>query len=558
MARKSRKVTLADDNNVVITPLTFPSYVYARISNDGDHAEDSIENQIAICKEYINADNELTYAGVFTDLGFSGTNFERPAYSDMMAGILCGDIKSVVVKDLSRLGRTYIEVGELLFDTFVQRGMRFVSVNDRYDSFSDDAGRKKLLILFKNLVNHMYSRDLSKKTRSAHTAKKQRGEPAGQAPFGYCLDSVSKRLLIEPGAAEIVKTAFNMRLSGESVSKISQYLNQNKIPSPQQRRYELGEISHEKYSKRIVWSATSVSKILHCETYTGVLFRGKYKCSGKHHKLLPRDEWIVFENAHDAIISREQFDAVSHLMEKSAAKYEHKSLTPRHENRYAGKIVCSRCGKVAIRNNSTTRDDLFYYSCRHCNAEIKYETGIKRAALLPLTKLDSFIMTTFRKYMDMLVQFDGLNETLANSDTLRNKRMSIEKEKNRLEKAVADYDKNLATAYKHHLDGILDMREYGLVRSKAEREKIELEARLLTVKNEQAKYDSKNILENKWLEAYRSFRDRETPTKEMIQALIRRITLTPITNHLEIELNFEDCFAELREIMMEGGVTINV
>lgn len=168
MARKSRKHP--NTEGVFSTNAIIPSaWIYARISNENEHAETSIDNQIAICKNHINTINDLTFGGVFTDLGYSGTNMERPGYSNMMAEILCGRVKCVVAKDLSRLGRTYIEVGELLFDTFIQYGVRFISVNENYDSFSDDAVRKKLFVLFKNLINHMYSLDLKKKIRASLT-----------------------------------------------------------------------------------------------------------------------------------------------------------------------------------------------------------------------------------------------------------------------------------------------------------------------------------------------------------------------------------------------------
>jgi len=301
--------------------------------------------------------------------------------------------------DLSRLGRTYIEVGELLFDTFVQYGVRFVSVNDNYDSFADDAGRKKLLILFKNLVNHMYSRDLGKKIKSAHDAKKRRGEPAGQAPYGYRIDKKSRRLEIVPESAEIVKLVFDMRLNGDSISSISQHLNRLGVPSPQQRRYELGEISHEKFSGRVLWVETLVSKMLHNETYTGTLFQGKYECKGKSKRLLPREQWIVHENAHDAIITKEQFTAVAEIMKKATVKYKHTGEKPKSENRYAGKIICERCGKVAIRTDNRMKDPiLYYYSCRHCCRELKDATGASKAQKLPLKKLDSIIMATTRKW----------------------------------------------------------------------------------------------------------------------------------------------------------------
>lgn len=556
MSRKSRKPNRSDD----FTPsavISVPAWIYARISHDSEHAEDSIDNQIAICKDYIHAGTELTLGGVFTDLGYSGTDFERPGYSDMMAGILCGDVKCVAVKDLSRLGRTYIEVGELLFDTFAQYGIRFVSVNDRYDSFADDAGRKKLLILFKNLVNHMYSRDLGKKIKSAHAAKKQRGEPAGLPPYGYRHAANGKRLEIVPEEAEVVRTIFDMRLKGESASGIARIVNQKGIPSPQNRRFQLGEIIHGNFSKRIVWTAGLVSRMLHNETYTGALIQGKYDCHGKKHPLLPKDQWIVHENTHEAIISKERFDAVSLLLDEATAKYQKTGVTVPQENRYGGKIFCSRCGKAAIRGTSgRTIKNYQYYCCRHCENDLKYETGVKTAPKMPIAKLDAIVMETMKKHMDALVQFDNLAEILSQSDPLKQKQAALKKESAKFEKTVNEAERNLSAAYTHHLEGVLDLREYELVRAKIERDKDDAAARLTKIKTEQTKYDAQNALGNQWLVKYRAFRDCETPTKEMIQTLIGRVYLTPMTNELEIELNYMDCFEDLRQLLQESGAAV--
>lgn len=554
MARKSRKLTGAENVAAVNIPVTVAAWVYSRISKDSDHAEDSIENQIAICKDYIDADSGMTLGGVFTDLGYSGTNFERPGYADMMAGILCGDVGCVVVKDLSRLGRAYIEVGELLFDTFVQYGVRFISVNDHYDSFADDADRKKLMILFKNLINHMYSKDLGRKIKSAHDAKKQRGELAGQPSYGYMRGEDGKQLAIDGDAAEVVRMIFDMRLASHSANSIAKHLNQNEVPSPQRRRYLLGQIAHEKFSASILWGAEIVCRILKNETYTGVLVQGKYACNGKRHRLLPQDQWIRHENKHPAIISREQFDAVQKLMDVATGQYRKiGNITP--ENAYAGKTFCSRCGEHIQRVDGGGRGrTLYYYICRHCADELKQERGIKRAVSLPLVKLDALVTETLRFYMDELVQFDNLGEILKKSGPLRQKSAQLRREKVRLEKTVGDFERNLSAAYTHHLEGLLDLREYELVRAKIERDKRDAEARLAQVCAEWKKYDIHNVLDNQWLNKYRAFRNFETPSKELIQTLINRIYLTPLTNEVSIELNFMDCLRELRQLLQESGV----
>jgi len=559
MARKSRKNPQAD-NTVIQTSVTLSAWIYARISQDSDRAEDSIDNQIAICKEFIHTGSELTLGGIFTDLGYSGTDFDRPGYFDLMAGVANGDVKCVVVKDLSRLGRTYIEVGELLFDTFVQHGIRFVSVNDHYDSFADDAGRKKLLILFKNLVNHMYSRDLGKKIKSAHAAKKKRGEPAGLPPYGYRHGDDKKHLVVYFDEADVVKRIFDMRQNGESASGISKLLNLQGVPSPQNGRYKAGEIDHSNFSKRIVWSAGLVSRILHNETYVGTLFQGKYDCSGKKHVLLPKERWIAHENTHEAIISKEQFDAVARLLDESAEKYKKTGATEYKENQYSGIIYCSRCGKAATRSDGghIGKKVSYYYACYHCIQDIKNEQGLKRGAKMPLIKLDAVVMETLRKHMDTLVTFDDLAALLSKSDPLKQKKVALSKERSKLEKTVNESERNLSAAYTHHLEGLLDLREYELVRMKIESDKTEAEARLFFIKTELTRYDTKAVLENQWLVKFRAFRDCETPTKDMIHALVKRITLVPMTNEMSIELNYTDSYEDLQDLIKESGVAANV
>jgi hypothetical protein len=399
---------------------------------------------------------------------------------------------------------------------------------------------------------------MGKKIKSAHDAKKKRGEPAGNAPYGYRKSEDGKKLVLDGDAAETVKLIFDMRLEGNSTSQIARHLTRNSIPSPQQRRYELGEIGHDKFSGRIVWPATMVSKLLRNEVYTGSLFQGKYACNGKTKKLLPPDKWIVHENTHEAIVSKEQFNAVSQLMTEAAARYEHKNLSGHYENNYAGKIICSRCGKVATRSDNRLKPPvLYYYSCRHCCIELREENGLSKAPKLPLLKLDALVMATLRVYMDMLVQFDNLPEILSNADPLIQKRARIAKDRVSLGKIINGYEKTLSTAYTHHLEGLLDFREYQLVREKVENDKQNAEARLTSICAEQAKYDVKNVLENKWLIQYRAYRNNETPTKEMIQVLIGQIILTPMTNHVDIILNFSESFEELQNLIQESGVTVD-
>ena len=532
-----------------------PTWIYARISNENDHAEASIDNQIAICKDYINTNNDLTFGGVFADLGYSGTSIKRPEYSDMIAEILCGKVKCVIVKDLSRLGRAYIEVGELLFDTFVRHGIRFISVNENYDSFADDAGRKKLFVLLKNLINHMYSLDLSKKIKATFELKKQQGEPLGLSPYGYRRSDDKKRFELDSDAAEIVRMIFNMRLQNESANYIAKHLNQNKILSPQHYRYQMSKITPKKSSEPTIWTMNAVNRILHNETYTGSLIYGKYNYNGKKQTKLPKEQWIIKENAHPSIVSKEQFDAVSQLIQKSTIKYKRKNQSALLENHYLGKIFCSRCEKTVTRCENRQGDGVdFYYICRYCNDKVKDKNRLKRALTMPLSKLDTIVMETLCKCMNMLPQFENLIEALSKSDLLRQKNASITRDRAELEKTINNYEKTLVKAYTHHLSDVLDLRDYTLVRDKIASDKLKTEAQLAQIIKEQEKYDLHHVLNNQWLEKYSEFRDYKILTKEMIETFVGRISLTPLTNEVNIELNYMESFKELRQLMQECGI----
>ena len=551
MARKSRyKQEIKDIFPKKSTLIS--AWIYARLSNENDHSESSIEAQIAICEDYINSNSELTFGGVFSDLGYSGTNFQRPGYSDMMNGILCGTVKCVVVKDLSRLGRAYIEVGELLFDTFIKYGVRFISVNENYDSFIDSARRKKLFILVKNLFNYAYSLDLKKKIISAINLKKQKGEPLGLAPYGYRRSIDKKCFEIDCCAAETIKMIFDMRVQGKSAYNIAKYLNQNNILSPQ--HYQLNKTTHKEFLGQIMWSSNAVSRILRNETYTGSLIQNKYahNKNSKRYTALPKEQWVIKEHTHSGIISKEQFEAVAQLMQKSAKKYKRKNQSASSENRYWGKIFCSRCGKMAVRCENRQRDCVsFYYICRYCIDEVKHENILNRASNMPIDKLDIIVMETLGRCMSLLPKFENMAEVLPISDLFRQKKAKITRDRTECEKTISDYENSLLMAYTHHLSGLLDIGEYMLVRDKILSDKLTAEAQLEQITKEQEKCDVHYWLNNQWLVNYSKFRYCKTPTKEMIQTLIGRILITPLSNEINIELKFMDSFKELRQLIHE-------
>jgi chromosome segregation ATPase len=200
---------------------------------------------------------------------------------------------------------------------------------------------------------------------------------------------------------------------------------------------------------------------------------------------------------------------------------------------------------------------IYYYTCRHCADKLKEEHGLKRAPNLPLARLDTIIAETLRKQMDLLDGYDELIKLAAQSDALKQKRAELTRERSKLEKDIAGADDTIAAAYTHHLDGLLDFREYELVRDKAANAKENAAARLSYTESELRRLDAKTAKNNPWRERFRAFCDFDKPTKELVQTLISRITVTPLTNEVDVELNFMDSFAELRGLVEESGVRVN-
>lgn len=561
MARKSRKNLPQEGFEAPKKAVNYAAWGYARISVDGEKSEDSIDGQTAIIQDYANNTADITLCGVITDLGYSGTNFDRPGYNELMEGIIRGDVQCVIVKDLSRVGRTYIEVGELLFDILPSYNVRFISVNDQYDSFSDDAVRKKLLILFKNLVNHMYSKDLGVKIKSSFTIKQQKGELLGSLPpYGYLFttDGGGKRLKIEPKSAQIVKLIFDLRARGDSMIKIADHLNRNGISAPRNHYYQLGVLTHEKDAKKALWQNSYIGHLLRNEVYIGNQVQSKYERHGKSANEKPRSEWIVHENTHTAIVDKALFDRVQGLLNESGEKFK-KLGNKLDENIFVGKVFCSRCGKSLKRQyyRKNKNETKYRYCCRDCGMELRYSNGLEKAPQFPLEKLEKAISVLIQKQIDACIETDALINEVINSSVIVRKRHNLTAELNKYERDSKKAEDMLAAAYTHHLAGLLDSREFDLARKKFERDKQTAEAGTELAKRELKRYDSEQTKNNAFLTHFRRFKGFTALDKTMINTLIQRIEIAPLSSEIDITLNFMDDFEKLNKVITESGVILD-
>lgn len=296
----------------ILKKVIFKVAIYIRLSKEdvdrGFNESESIKNQKALLIQYVQAlGSEYELVDIYIDRGYTGTNFNRPDFTRMIYDIEEGKINMVITKDLSRLGRDYIETGEYVEKWFPEKNVRYVSINDGIDTFATNNGNNDIAP-FKSILNDMYSKDLSKKIRTAlHTMQKQGKWVGGKIALGYMKDPKEKnKLIIHEQEAEIIRLIFNMAYTGTSIGEIKNYLNENKIPTANRIRY----------NKSTFWSNRTVKKILTNKIYIGTTIQNKRsRISYKNRKIRnnPEECWYVVENTHPAIIDKKLFNVVQKM-----------------------------------------------------------------------------------------------------------------------------------------------------------------------------------------------------------------------------------------------------
>lgn len=343
--------------------------VYLRLSrSDGDQQEsNSIKNQRALLNDYLGKHPELHKVDEYVDDGYSGTNFERPDFKRMMQDIENRKINCIIVKDLSRFGRNYIETGRYLERIFPFMGVRFIAINDHYDSAEDNDDKGRILIPFNNLINDTYCRDISMRVRSHLDVKRKEGQFIGSfAGYGYQKDPKDKNhLIIDEYAAGIVQEIFKQKLNGMSSQRIASYLNKLGVlpPNEYKRANGFNYTCGFQAGLNQKWTVVSVNRILKNESYTGTLIQGKrrkinYKVKKSHD--VGSENWIRVEDAHDAIISKGEFRQVQQLLELDTR------TAPSQTTVYplSGFLRCADCGQNMIRRTVTKNGKKYqYYHC---------------------------------------------------------------------------------------------------------------------------------------------------------------------------------------------------
>ena len=550
MARVSRKRKGLPQNETASR--TWRTALYARLSvEDNGKEADSIENQIALLESYISGCPDLSRVELFADNGYTGTNFHRPEFNRMMEAVQSGVIDCIVVKDLSRLGRNYIETSQFIEKICPFYGLRFIAVNDGFDTatVTDTA---QMSMALSNIVNDYYAKDISRKVTSALQTKMERGDYIGNyAPHGYCKDPENKNhLVIDPETAPVIRQIFQWRAEGISYMGINRRLNEAGIPSPGQYRLEHGiETNNNRKGRSVLWNKHMVTEILKNIVYIGHLAQKKgSQClyAGIPYHITGEDEWIVVEHTHEPIISKELFEAVQKINRESAERSRANSgkyaYLPREKNIFGKKLTCAECGAVMKlhRSFSTKRDKAYFtFKC-----PTYAEHGSKGCSDVKKRKADLDV-TVFSFIKAQMAVFIDMEHTL--QSLLAAKTGSVEQGRTRskrrlLQQKLENKKSILSGLYVDYKEGLLSRQDYLFTRERIDSAIHEIEAELA----EQESSKTRGLLtgEMKWKHMVQKYQNAAELSQEMVEAFVETIKLHK-DGSLEIKLNYMDEFAAL-------------
>lgn len=508
-------------NQIGITAL------YCRLSrDDGTESEsNSIGNQKKLLSQKAK-EMGLTDTKYYVDDGYTGTNFNRPGFQQLIDDIEIGLVSAVMVKDLSRLGRDYVSVGNYTDSYFPEHNVRFIAVNDAIDS---DEGESEIAP-FKNILNEMYARDISKKIRSSHRLRGSMGEPLSQPPYGYMKSPENKKKwIIDPEAATVVKSIFKMCLDGKGNETIARKLQENKvlIPMAYWRSKGLNKGGKKTQTNPYKWCKTTVQKILSQQEYCGDIINFKtYSKSFKNKTRYEnsKENWAVFKDVNEPIIDRETFETVQKFISKT------KRRAPKKENGersiFNGLIYCGDCHSKMRYHTSTSNKEIHYFTCS--DNKVDYRGKCPGRHYVRADALEEVVKLELRRLVEML----EIDESYFAQLLLRKNDEEREKDKkfleSELQKAIARsntvsqlYEK----LYEDNVIGKVSDEWFVELSHKYEKERMDLKAKIADTRHQIEELKNTNSEYGKFISAIRRFMQMDNLTSPLLRELIDHIDI---------------------------------
>ena len=528
--------------------------LYLRLSrDDGDKEEsNSITGQRELLRDFLANHSDIREYTIRVDDGWSGSTFERPGFQKMMEDVKAGRTNCIVVKDLSRFGRNYLDAGEYIEKIFPFLGVRFIAVNDNYDSLGGKKSSDDLIIPFKNLINEAYCRDISVKIRTQLEIKRKKGQYLGSfATYGYLKDEQDKnKLVVDEFAADIVRDMFQWKLEGVSPQDIANTLIRLGVLSPMEYKRSLGMkfTTPFKTNPKAVWSAATVIRILKNPVYTGVLIQGKATTpSYKVHKRVTKaeSEWCVIENNHEAIVSQMLFDNVQKVLRLDTRRSpEDEAVTL-----FSGMVFCGDCGASMVRKTVPAGGKKYVYYVCSANKQDKTTCSPHR---IRDNALEEIVLDSLKVHIQDVVDMSDL---LAMTDTAPLRTAEAQKIQRQLDKKREEYEKLqklLMSLYENLVGGILDREEYIRLKESFSSRASEAEKQMDALRDTLTNIREHGT-ENAWMEEFKRHRGITALDRSIVVSLIDKI-LVHEDNTIEIIYRWQDEFAWQLDVLRRAQI----
>lgn len=532
--------------------------IYLRLSKeDGDFSisnekteSNSISNQRLLIMDYVKGHPEITVIAEYVDDGYTGSNFDRPQFKVMMDAVRDNKIDCIIVKDLSRFGREYIEAGTYIQKIFPALGVRFIAINDNYDNAQPGAMNNEIILPFKNLINDSYCRDISIKVRSNLDVKRRNGQFVGsRVTYGYLRSPDDKhQLIIDPEAAKVVQDIFRWKIEGQSPDQIADRLNCNGVLSPIEYKKANGSKQRTCFQtrKQALWSAVAIYRILSNEIYTGVLLQGK--TTTPNHKIKKRrkkdeSEWSRNENTHDAIISRTQFALVQKIMKEDTRRPVGEDTV----RLFSGKVYCADCQSSMVRK--TTKSNGKEYAYLICSGNKQHKDFCSSHMIRESVVYDAVLAVL---QAQIIVALD-VASALQQIDDLawENRELNRLQEKITQQECSIDKYKRLKTdAYADYRLGILTQDEYTSFRDEFDQRMQEAINIISRLRDEQDSISSGIASQHGWLEQFKKYENIHELTRNIVVNLVDRITINE-DKSIDVQLIYGDQLAVIADFLKE-------
>ena len=528
--------------------------IYIRLSReDGDKEEsDSVGNQRKLLTEYVAKKEDFILYDIYVDDGYSGTNFNRPSFQRMIADIEDGKVNCVVVKDLSRFGRDYIDTGRYLERYFPELGVRFISVTDSIDSMKQ---AYDMLLPIKNIFNEQYARDISKKIQATVKSKQKAGEFIGAfTSYGYKKSPVNKnKLVIDDYAADVVRRIFSLYIQGYGKQRIAKLLNAEGILCPAEYKKVNGENykNCNRLESTTYWSYSTINSILHREMYVGNMVQGtKHQRMRSKQKKMPKEDWIIVENTHEPIIDKETWEKAQSLLKKRTRELDLET----NKNIFAGFVKCGDCGRAMTKNMWRRADGSKTYSL-YCGTYKRNGKQYCTPHTLPMAVLEDIVLGDLKAIVDSV---DNLKELVQSQSFTASKVKRIADTELSKIKAELERVKRLKKSiYEDYREELISKEEFLSYREDYLK-KEELYSKQIEALEEKKKDNvTEDVFETPWLKRLLELKDIESLDRDIVVEMISEIRVYE-NRKIKITYNFgnelEHLFSSVYSVESEEKV----